>query len=96
MLVANFTTVRPEMGKTRTYEDFDITIIYRTGDINQINRLKKYCRVKQFNGKIIKRERLYSEEKTLTLNLENLHSGTYIYTINHRDFSKTGKLIKKL
>lgn len=22
MLVANFTTVRPEMGKTRTYEDF--------------------------------------------------------------------------
>lgn len=49
-----------------------------------------------FNGKIIKRERLYSEEKTLTLNLENLHSGTYIYTINHRDFSKTGKLIKKL
>jgi hypothetical protein len=49
-----------------------------------------------FNGKIIKRERLYSEEKTLTLNLENLHSGTYIYTINHRDFSKSGKLIKKL
>jgi hypothetical protein len=49
-----------------------------------------------FNGKIIKRERLYSEEKTLTLNLENLHSGTYIYTINCGDFSKTGKLIKKL
>jgi hypothetical protein len=49
-----------------------------------------------FNGKIIKRERLYSEEKTLTFNLENLHSGTYIYTINCGDFSKTGKLIKKL
>ena len=38
----------------RTYEDFDITIVYKTGDINQINRLKKYCRVKQFNGQKIK------------------------------------------
>lgn len=55
-----------------------------------------FLTIYDFNGKIIKRERLYSEEKTLTLNLENLHSGTYIYTINHRDFSKTGKLIKKL
>ena len=48
------------------------------------------------SGRKIKRERLDSEEKTLTLNLENLHPGTYIYTINCKDFSKTGKLIKKL
>ena len=48
------------------------------------------------SGRKIKRERLDSEENTLTLNLENLHPGTYIYTINCKDFSKTGKLIKKL
>lgn len=36
------------------YQDWDIVIIYRTGDQNQINRLRKYAKVYKFGGQQIK------------------------------------------
>ena len=32
----------------KKYCDFDITVFYSTGDINQIKRLRKYVRVKKY------------------------------------------------
>lgn len=34
----------------RKYKDYDITVIYKTGDQKQIKRLKQYVRVKKYNG----------------------------------------------
>lgn len=38
----------------RNYENLDITVIYKTGDVKQINRLKQFVRVKQYRGQHIK------------------------------------------
>ena len=40
-----------EMAKI--FKDYDITIYYIDGDIEQIKRLKKYVRVKQYKGEKI-------------------------------------------
>lgn len=47
------------------------------------------------NGKIIKRGFLDSNRNTLTINLEGLNPGIYIYSIEHKRITQTGKLIKK-
>lgn len=43
----------------KKYFDFDITIYYSIGNEKQINRLKKYVRVKQWNGEKIKCEKAF-------------------------------------
>lgn len=40
-------------------DDHDITIVYRTGDEEQIRRLKKYVRVKKYNGETLECEKCF-------------------------------------
>ena len=47
----------------KKYYDFDITIYYTIGNDNQINRLKKYVRVKKWNGERIKCEKAFFNYK---------------------------------
>ena len=43
----------------KKYADNDITIYYKTGDVEQIKRLAKYVRVKQYKGEKIKCEKAF-------------------------------------
>lgn len=43
----------------KKYKDLDITVLYRTGDRSQINRLKKYVRVVKYTGQEIKCKRAF-------------------------------------
>lgn len=43
----------------KTYPEKDITVYYRSGDINQIRRLKRYVRVKCYEGERIKCKRAF-------------------------------------
>lgn len=74
----------------RTYEDFDITIVYKTGDINQINRLKKYCRVKQFNGQKIKCKKAFFNYATDII--DSVDAEDYIQVI-HTIYTEENKPI---
>lgn len=67
----------------KKYQDWDITIYYLDGDINQINRLKKYVRVKQYNG-----EQIECDKAFFNFNLdiiENVKAKEY-YQIAHGDY----------
>ena len=70
----------------------DILTVNYTLPIEQNSTIITIC---DLNGKIIKREFLEKDKSTLTINLENLNSGIYIYSIENRKFAKTGKLIKE-
>jgi glycosyltransferase involved in cell wall biosynthesis len=71
----------------RKYQDLDITIYYNDGDANQIARLKKYVRVKQYKGEKLKCEKIfinyYIDEKTIN----NIEAKEYIQII-HTDYKK--------
>lgn len=43
----------------KIYQDLDITILYQEADPEQLKRLKKYVRVKKYNGEKIKCEKFY-------------------------------------
>lgn len=43
----------------RKYGKYDITVFYQTGDLNQIRRLKKYVKVRKYNGEKIKCEKMF-------------------------------------
>lgn len=43
----------------KKYQNRDITIYYKTGDEAQIKRLKKFVRVKQYRGEVIKCEKAF-------------------------------------
>ncbi len=44
---------------SRKYKDWDITIYYGSGDIEQIKRLRKYVRVKKYNNEYIKCDKAF-------------------------------------
>ena len=44
---------------SKKYKDWDITIYYGGGDVNQINRIKKHVRCIQYNGEKIKCDHAY-------------------------------------
>jgi len=49
----------------KKYNEYDITVVYNTGNINQIRRVKKYVRVVKFNqGDIIKCDRAFFNYET--------------------------------
>lgn len=48
----------------KKYQDWDITIYYKTGNPEQINRLRKYVRVMQFNGQKIECEKAFFNYNT--------------------------------
>lgn len=69
----------------KKYQDIDIVVFYKTGDINQIQRLKKYVRVKKYNDEKIKCEKAF-----LNYNLDiidNIDAKEYIYVV-HTDYKE--------
>jgi len=71
----------------RKYKDWDITIYYKSGDSKQINRLKKYVRVKRYTGEKIVCDRIF-----FNFNLEiidNVQAKEYIQ-IAHGDYKAMG------
>jgi len=71
----------------KKYKDWDITIYYKIGDIKQIRRLKKYVRVKKYNGEKIVCDRMF-----FNFNLEiidNVEAKEYIQ-IAHGDYKAMG------
>lgn len=72
----------------RKYKDYDITVVYKTGDVNQIKRLKKYVRVIKYNGQKIKCKKAFFNYETDIIG--NVEADEYIQII-HAMF-KTQKL----
>lgn len=71
----------------KKYQDWDITIYYFDGDIKQINRLKKYVRVKQYKGEVIECDKAF-----FNFNLDiidNVKAKEYIQ-IAHGDYKSMG------
>lgn len=70
------------------YSKWDITIYYRTGDINQINRLAKLVRVKQYqDGEIIECDKAFFNFNLDIIN--NVKAKEYIQ-IAHGDYKAMG------
>lgn len=67
----------------KKYKDRNITVYYRTGDIDQLNRLRKYVEVKRYNDEKIKCKKAifnYTLEA-----IENVSADEYIMVI-HADY----------
>lgn len=71
----------------RKYNKYDITVIYNSGDINQIMRLKKYVRVRQYNGEKIKCKKAFFNYETNII--DNIDADEYIQLI-HAMFKTQG------
>ena len=67
----------------KKYENNDITIYYETGDTEQINRLKKYVRVRQYHGEKIKCDKAFFNFNLDIIN--NVDAKEYIQ-IAHGDY----------
>lgn len=71
----------------KKYQDWDITIYYQVGDDKQIERLKKYVRVKKYNG-----EKIICDKAFFNFNLDiidNVEAKEYIQ-IAHGDYKAMG------
>lgn len=69
------------------YEDNDITILYKHGDINQIKRLRELARVKKYKDEKIKCEKVFfSYEPDI---IDNIEAKEYI-GIAHANFKAQG------
>ena len=71
----------------KKYSDWDITIYYKTGDPKQINRLKKYVRVKKFEGQHIECDKAFFNFNLETI--DNFEAKEYIQ-IAHGDYKAMG------
>ena len=72
----------------KKYQDYDITIFYKTGDLQQIKRLQKYCFCKQYNGEKIKcKKAFFNYSKDI---IDNIQAEEYIEII-HRDVKALGE-----
>ena len=67
------------------YHDRDIVIIYKTGDENQIQRLRKFVRVLQFTGQDIYCEKAFFNY-TIDI-IDHVHADEY-YQLIHGDYTK--------
>lgn len=80
----------------RKYNNYDITIVYKTGSLEQIRRLKKYVRVIKFQGqKIICEKAFFNYETDI---IDNIEAKEYIQLI-HAMFKTQGirpKINKKI
>lgn len=78
----------------RKYQDRDLTIIYDTGDEQQIKRLKKYVRCMKYNGKLIKCDKAFFNYSTRII--DNIEANEYIQIV-HADFKEgRDKTVKDL
>ena len=75
----------------KKYCDKDITIFYSYGDIEQIKRLKKYVRVKKYNGETLKCDKVF-----FNYNLRPIDkiSAKKYYSIIHADYKAMGVMPK--
>ena len=64
----------------RNYGDIDITVVYRTADLYQINRLKQYVRCKQFDGSRFKCKKAFFNYSTNII--DNVDAEEYIQVIH--------------
>lgn len=64
----------------KKYKDYDITILYRAGDRNQLKRLKQYVRVVKYNGQPIKCKRAFFNYNTDLIN--EIEADEYIQVIH--------------
>lgn len=71
----------------KKYKNWDITVYYSKGDIEQIRRLKKYIRVKKYNGEKIKCNRIFFNFNLDIIN--NVEADEYIQ-IAHGDYKAMG------
>ena len=59
----------------RKYSDYDITVVYKTGDQDQLERLRKHVKVRQYQGQKIKAKKAffnYSDMNRLEANAKYL------------------------
>lgn len=71
----------------KTYSKYDITIIYKTADEEQLKRLQKYVRCIKYNGQKIKCKRAFFNYNTDII--DNVEAEEY-YQILHGDYKTTG------
>lgn len=71
----------------RKYDDYDIAVVYKTGDENQLRRLRKHIRVIKYEGQKIKCKRaFFNYEISL---LDNVEADEYIRIV-HAMFKTQG------
>ena len=69
----------------RKYSDYDIVVYYQTGDYEQVQRLKKYARIKKYHG-----EKIVCEKAIFNYNtdiIDKVDAKEYIQGI-HTDFKE--------
>ena len=69
----------------RKYKDRDITIFYKTGDIRQLERLKRYARVIRYTGQKIRCKKVFFNYNQAFK--ENIEADEY-YQVIHADYYK--------
>ena len=68
----------------KNYKKYDITIIYKTADVQQLNRLKKYVRCVKYNNQIIKCKKAFFNYNMDII--DNVEAEEY-YQILHGDYN---------
>lgn len=76
----------------KKYKDYDITVYYRTGSQQQIDRLKQFVRVKKYVGQKIKCEKAFVNYTHDIL--DTVEAKEYIQII-HTDFKEQGLIFYK-
>lgn len=74
---------------SRKYKDYDITVIYNTGSLEQIRRIKKYVRIIKYQGQSIKCDRAFFNYETDII--DKIEAKEYIQLI-HAMFKTQGNL----
>ena len=69
----------------RKYADWDLTLLYKSGDSKQLQRIAKYIRVKRWNGEKIKCRKLICGYSFEPRDLDMFEAEEYIQVI-HADF----------
>ena len=77
---------------TRKYKDIDITVIYKTGNWKQIERIAKYCRIIKFNKQKIKCKKFFCNYETDII--DNVEAEEYTQII-HAMF-KTNRITPRI
>ena len=78
----------------RKYKDLDLTIVYRNGDINQINRLKKYVRCVQFKEQTIKCKRAFFNYGIDIIDKVEAEDYCFVIHADYEDQMKRGQLYR--
>lgn len=79
---------------SKKYKDWDITIYYQVGDLEQIKRLKKYVRVIKYNGQKIECERAFFCFNTDIYNNVKAKEKIKVYHGDYKDMVKRGQVEK--